>query len=81
MPVNFTDDTKHGENCTVSVIQKYIYFFTLCQIILGAIQLVVSAHLQDKNEQWSSFSLKCNALSHRKFTFKIVLQTTSDGIS
>jgi hypothetical protein len=41
----------------------------------------VSAHLQDKKEQWSSFSLKRNALSHRKFTFKTILQATSDGIS
>jgi len=81
MPVNITDDTKPGENSAFTVIQKYIYFFILCQIILGAIQLVVSAHLQDKKEQWSSFSLKCNTLSHRKFTFKIVLQTKSDGIS
>lgn len=37
MPVNITDDTKHGKNCTVSVIQKYISLFILCQIILGAI--------------------------------------------
>jgi len=37
MPVNITDDTKHGKYCTISVIQKYISLFILCQIILGAI--------------------------------------------